>query len=95
MQEEKELINFLRKSTKLGSQEILLMYYLQVKATTIASSQDSQLIYFNVFLQRSRYSEAMALNEQLNARPGSKERSATRQAIMDRCVLTSLSVADS
>jgi hypothetical protein len=62
MVEEKELINFLRRSKRPSSQEILLMYYLQ----------------------RSRYGEAMALNEQLDARKGSKERSSTRRAIMER-----------
>ena len=58
--EEKALITFLRNSAKTGSQEVLLMYYLQ----------------------RSRYSEAMHLNEQLNSRPHGF--SSTRQAIMDR-----------
>ena len=36
------------------------------------------------YLQRSRYSEAVALNEQLDSRPDSRGRNATRKAIMQR-----------
>ena len=50
--EERELVDFLQRSDRPSSQEVLLMYYLQ----------------------RSRYSEAVALNEQLDSRqqPGTQ-----------------------
>ena len=67
--EERELVDFLQRSDRPSSQEVLLMYYLQ----------------------RSRYSEAVALNEQLDSRqqqPGMRNNnnkaSSTRKAIMER-----------
>ena len=60
--EEKALISFLQSAEKVGSQEILLMYYLQ----------------------RSRYHEAMKLNEHLNSLPMGQARKEDRMAIMDR-----------
>ena len=65
--EERELVDFLQRSDRPSSQEVLLMYYLQ----------------------RSRYSEAVALNEQLDSRQQSGRNSnnnnaSTRRAIMER-----------
>ena len=67
--EERELVDFLQRSDRPSSQEVLLMYYLQ----------------------RSRYSEAVALNEQLDSRqqqPGMRNNNnsagSTRKAIMER-----------
>ncbi len=57
------MVNFLKGSSRSGSQEVLLMYYLQ----------------------RARYSEAVAFNEELNrTTAGSSSSSETRKAIMDR-----------
>lgn len=61
----------------MSVEEKALVTFLKDSSKTC--SQEVLLMYY---LQRSRYSEAMHLNEQLNSRP--QGFSSTRQAIMDR-----------
>ncbi|TRY74821.1 hypothetical protein TCAL_05664 [Tigriopus californicus] len=85
------LQHFLEKAEELGKLDSVLQLSLVtveekelilfLERSSRPSSQEILLMYY---LQRSRYSEAMQLNEKLDTMPGSRETSQTRRAIMER-----------